>query len=79
NNTRCIIDDCVRVHAVYFDLLGALVWAQSSVFVHLKVVDIGWVDKKPCPIERERLYGKDNGSRNGVIVFSAICLFLSGA
>jgi hypothetical protein len=61
---------------VYFIVLGTLVWTQSSVFVDLKEVDVGWVDEKPWAFGRERLYGKDDGGRNGMVVFCSIYVFL---
>jgi hypothetical protein len=64
---------------VYFIVLGALVGAESSIFVDLKEIDIGGVDEKPWVFGRERLYGEHNGGWNGVIVFSAIYVFLSDA
>ena len=64
---------------VDFIVPGALVWAQSSVFVHLEEVYIGWVDEKPWVFRRERLDSKHNWGRNGVIVLRAIYFFLRGA
>jgi hypothetical protein len=64
---------------VYFLSLGALVWAESAIFVDLKVVDVSWVNEKPWCILHEGFYGKYNWSGNSVVMFCAVCLFLRAA